>query len=384
MLEQATAMLDEQRDRLTGAYGRDIGRDVADVPTPALLLDLRAAERNIERMAAAVTVRGSSLRPHVKAHKSPDLARLQVEAGAVGISTATIWEAMVMAASGLDDVFLVNTVAGAEHIRLLARLAVERRISVAVDDVGNARQLAVAARDTGADLSLVIEVDTGMDRAGVDTAQAAGELARDILDLDGVRLVGVTGYEGHCSMEDDVAARTVLHGQAMDLLLRARDAVATAGIDRPIVSAGGTRTWWLGASTHGVTELQAGTYVLMDAFHSGLEGDFEFALHVASTVISRPPGRLIVDAGSKTIADPDLARIVGHGLPVVRFDEEHGIFASSAPEPGLGSVVRLIPGYAPSTVNAFDVYHVIDGGVVTDIWPVTPRGPGHDGLASIT
>jgi D-serine deaminase-like pyridoxal phosphate-dependent protein len=166
----------------------------------------------------------------------------------------------------------------------------------------------------------------------------------------------------------------------MERLLAARDAILAEGLACPIVSAGGTRTWWLTAATPGVTEVQAGTYVVMDAFHSGLEGGFEHAVHIGTRVISRAPGRLIVDVGSKTVAAATLARLVGYDLPVFRFDEEHGIFDATAPEPRVGSYLRLVPGYGPSTIASFDVFHVLEEDRVVDVWPVIPRGPGHVGL----
>jgi D-serine deaminase-like pyridoxal phosphate-dependent protein len=354
---------------------------VDELPTPALLLDLAATRRNVERMARGVAERGCALRPHVKAHKSPDLAGMQLDSGAIGLSVATVWEALVMAAAGHDDLFVVNTVAGAAKLDALARLARVRRVLVAVEDVSNARSVADAAQRAGSELGVLIEIDTGMDRAGLDVPGEAAPLAAAVAGMAGLRLAGVTGYEGHCSMEEDVTARAALQRDAMALLLEARDAILAAGLPCPIVSAGGTRTWWLTAGTDGVTEIQAGTYAIMDAFHSGLEGGFEPAAPIATTVISRPADRLIVDVGSKTVADPDLSRLVGLDLPVVRFDEEHGIFEASAAAPPIGASLRLVPGYAPTTVNAFDVFHVVEDDRVVDIWPIIPRGPGHGGLA---
>ena len=214
-------LLAETRDRVRRQYGQAIGRPVAAVTTPALLLDLPAARRNMERMAAGMAGLPASLRPHVKGHKSPDLALLQAQAGARGFSTATVWEAAVLAEAGLDDLFVVNTVAGPAKIALLAALARERRILVAVDDLANARDLSRAAQEAGATLGVLIEIDTGMRRAGLDDPALAAELARRLAELPGLRVEGVTGYEGHCSLEDDVARRTVKQRAAMELLLAA-------------------------------------------------------------------------------------------------------------------------------------------------------------------
>jgi D-serine deaminase-like pyridoxal phosphate-dependent protein len=383
VLSAASHLLDETRDRVRRQYGASIGQPVEAVPTPALLLDLPAARRNIQRMAEGVASLPAVLRPHVKGHKSPDLARLQAQAGAQGFSTATVWEAIVLAAAGFDDLFVVNTVAGPAKIAALAELARERRVLLAVDDLTNAAELSRAAVRAGSTLGVLIEIDTGMARAGLTDPAAAAGLARQLAALPGIRFEGVTGYEGHCSLEDDVARRTVKQRAAMDLFLAAVTAIEDAGVPCSIVSAGGTRTWWLTAATSGVTEIQAGTYLLMDRFHSGIKGGFEPAATVLTTVISRSPRFVILDAGNKSVAAPDLTVIAEHDLENVRFDEEHGVFA--APADGaiaVGDVVRLLPGYAPSTVNMYDAYHVIENGEVVDIWPIVPRGPGHHGLAN--
>ena len=371
-----------QYEQLRHEYGGAVGRHRSELVTPALVLDLPAARRNIERMADALRPLPAAIRPHIKVHKSPELARLQVEAGAIGLSTATVWEASVLARFGLDHLFVVNTVVGAEKVRVLAELARERDVIVAVDDPANAAQLAAAAGVAGSELGVCIEIDTGMDRCGVDDAAAALALARRIVGMPGLRLVGITGYEGHCSLTEDRERRHALQREAMALFVGVADRLEADGIPVPIRSAGGTATWDWTAAYPGVTEIQAGSYVVMDQFHARMVGGFEHALTVAATVISRPRGRVIIDAGSKSIGDGELSRIIGHDEPVVRFDEEHGVFAAGAAPPRLGEVVAVVPGYAPSTVNWFDAYHVIDGdGMVVDIWPVIPRGPGHHGLA---
>lgn len=380
------SLLESTRDAVMNAYGRAIGQPVETLTTPALLLDLPAARRNIARMAEGLAAISPtvSVRPHVKTHKSPDLARLQADAGAGGFSTATVWEAVVLAEAGLDDLFVVNTIEGDSRIACLAKLARERRALVATDHLDNARRLSRAAVAAGATLRVLIEIDTGMRRCGLADPSQAADLAGRLGDLPGLEFAGVTGYEGHCSLEDDVAMRAIKQRRAMDVLLSAVAAIEAKGIPCPIVSAGGTRTWWLTAATPGITEIQAGTYLLMDRFHSGITGDFEPALRILSTVISRSPDRLVVDAGSKAIADADQAAIDGIALPNLGFDEEHGRFGIV---PGLdlvpGDTVQILPGYAPSTINLYDAYHVVDDGQVVDIWPIVPRGPGHHGLVPI-
>ena len=181
-------------------------------------------------MAEGMAGLPAALRPHVKGHKSPDLARLQAEAGAQGFSTATVWEAVILAEAGFDDLFVVNTVAGAAKIARLVDLARERRVLVAVDDLENARDLSRAATQAGSTLGVLIEIDTGMRRAGLTDSTAAAALAQQLADLPGLRLEGVTGYEGHCSLEDDVGERMLKQRAAMDVLLAAVAAIEDAGV----------------------------------------------------------------------------------------------------------------------------------------------------------
>lgn len=371
----------ETEERVMRAYGSAIGRHRREVITPALILDLPTARRNIAKMADRLRSMPAKLRPHIKVHKSPQLAQMQMEAGAIGISTATVWEAMVMVGSGFDGVFVVNTVAGPDKVAALAALAQEAQVMVAVDDADNATQIAAAAQGAGSTIGALIEVDTGMDRAGVDTADQAAKLARHVDSLAGVRLLGVTGYEGHCSLTAERELRHERQRAAMHFLVEVADRITSEGLPCEIVSAGGTATWDWTAADPRITEIQAGSYVVMDNFHRAMVGDFEPALTVLATVISRPPDRVIVDAGNKSMGAPALASIAGHDLPVCRFDEEHGIFAAR-PDDRLkvGDVVELVPGYAAGTVNWYDAYHVVEGDHVVDVWPVIPRGPGHGGL----
>ncbi len=381
----AAQILDEAYERARREYGDAIGQRRADLVTPALVLDADAAQRNIDHMAAELTRMGAAtIRPHYKTHKSPDLARRQVQAGAGGLSMATVWEAAILAAAGMDDLFVVNTVAHPAKIRMLAELARDHRILVAVDEAPNAEAHSAAAVKAGSTLGIMVEVDTGMDRCGVDTAQDCLALARHVTDLPGLRFDGITGYEGHCSLTFDNVLRHQRQREAMNFFTSVAGLLESHGIPCPIRSAGGIATWNWTAAFPGLTEIQAGTYVVMDNFHGQMVPDFEHSLTIQATVISRQSDKVIVDAGNKSVADPADVSIVGHDLKVFRFDEEHGIFA--APDGSslrVGDAVALVPGYSPSTVNWYDVYHVVRDGVVTDIWPIIPRGPGHHGLASV-
>ena len=280
---------------------------------------------------------------------------------------------------------MVNTVSHPAKIAVLARLAADHRILVAVDEAPNATTLSAAATAAGATLGVLVEVDTGMDRCGTDTPEQTLALARQVIDLPGLRFEGITGYEGHCSLTFDNAHRRERQRAAMTFFTDVAGLLEADGIRCGIRSAGGIATWRWTAGWPGVTEIQAGTYVVMDNYHDHMAPGFEHSLTVQASVISRPGDRVIVDAGSKSIADPAYVTVVGHDwLSVVRFDEEHGVFAA----PGgsglaVGDSVALVPGYSPSTVNCYDVYHVVRDGTVIDVWPIIPRGPGHHGLAGL-
>jgi len=385
-MPDSAPVLQEAYDQVRRQYGDAIGQHRTELITPALVLDSDAAQRNIDHMASELRGLGkATIRPHYKTHKSPDLARRQLEAGAGGLSMATVWEAAVLAAAGMDDLFVVNTVAHPAKLRMLAELARDHRILVAVDEARNAAAHSAAAVAAGSTLGIMVEVDTGMDRCGVDTAQECLVLARQVMELPGLRFEGITGYEGHCSLTPESELRRERQREAMTFFTGVADLLETNGLPCKIRSAGGIATWRWTAGYPGLTEIQAGTYVVMDNFHGKMVPGFEHSLTIQATVISRQSGKVIVDAGNKSVADPADVTIVGHDLEVFRFDEEHGIF--SAPRGSslrVGDAVALVPGYSPSTVNWYDAYHVVHDDVVVDVWPIIPRGPGHHGLADLT
>jgi D-serine deaminase-like pyridoxal phosphate-dependent protein len=381
----ASLLLAESRDRVQRQYGYAVGMHRDELITPALVLDIDAAQRNIDRMASELRRIGpATIRPHYKTHKSPDIARRQVEAGAGGLSMATVWEAAVLAGDGLDDLFVVNTVSHPDKIRVLAELARDRRILVAVDEAANAVAHSAAAVRAGSTVGIFVEVDTGMNRCGVDTADEALTLARRVTELPGLRFEGITGYEGHCTLTPEEDLRHAKQQEAMELFTGVADFLEAHGVPCAIRSAGGIATWHWTAAYPGITEIQAGSYVVMDNFHGKMVPGFEHSLTIQASVISTQSKQVIVDAGNKSVADPYNATIVGHDLKVFRSDEEHGLFSAPQDSPlKVGDSIALVPGYSPSTVNFYDAFHVVQDDVVVDIWPVIPRGPGHHGLAPV-
>jgi D-serine deaminase-like pyridoxal phosphate-dependent protein len=378
-------ILREAYDNVRREYRTAIGQRRDELITPALVLDVDAAQRNIDHMASELKrMGGATIRPHYKTHKSPDLARRQLQAGAGGLSMATVWEAAILAAAGMDDLFVVNMVAHPGKVRVLAELARDHRVLVAVDEAANAAALSAAAVTAGSTLGIMVEVDTGMDRCGVDDAADCLAVARQVMDMPGLRFEGITGYEGHCSLTPDNELRHERQREAMKFFTGVAGLLEADGIGCPIRSAGGIATWNWTAAYPGMTEIQAGTYVVMDNFHGRMVPGFEHSLTIQATVISRQSGKVIVDAGNKSVADPADVTMVGHDHKVFRFDEEHGIFDASGGSPlRVGDPVALVPGYSPSTVNWYDAYHVVHEDVVVDIWPIIPRGPGHHGISDL-
>ena len=256
-------------------------------------------------------------------------------------------------------------------------------MTVAVDDERNAADIAEAAAAAGSEVSVLIEVDIGMGRGGVRSPEAAIGLARAVNQLRGLHFRGVQGYEGHCMLDPDREVRTRKVETAIDYLGGVVDRLEESGIACEVVSAGGTGSYDITANHPRVTEIQAGSYVFMDKFHDTLVPGFAQALTVLGTVVIKKDKTVVLDAGRKSIGvDYYLGAMKDYPSSKARyFAEEHAVFdVDDASAFELGDTVELTPGYAPSTVNLYDAYHVVEGGVVVDIWPVFPRGPGHSGL----
>jgi D-serine deaminase-like pyridoxal phosphate-dependent protein len=376
-------MIPAWHDRVRKVYGAAIGRFRRHLVTPALIMDLDVVRRNIEHMMRQLSTMRAKLRPHVKCQKSPELARLQVDAGAVGVCTATVWEAIIMSRAGIHDVLIANQVAGREKITALAYEAREGSFTVAIDDAQNAEDHSNALQAAGSKLDVLIEIDVGMGRGGVRSAEEAVRLAEHVAKLPGLRLRGVQGYEGHCMHEPDRAVRTQKAMAAMDYVGTVVDRLAAAGFACEVVSAGGTGTYDITGNSPRVTEIQAGSYTFMDKFHGNLVPGFSQALTVLGTVVIQHGKTVVLDSGRKSVGIDFVApTMVDYPYYSARyFAEEHALFDVDERCPlKLGDTVELVPGYAPTTVNLYDAYHVVEKDLVVDIWPIVPRGPGHGGI----
>jgi D-serine deaminase-like pyridoxal phosphate-dependent protein len=349
-----------------------------EIPTPALVIDEPALERNIARMAAYFADGPCRLRPHFKAHKTPEIARRQLGAGsAVGLTCATITEAEV-AASVCDDLLIANEIVSPEKCARIAILARGRRVRVAVDSTTGLTRLAEAAVRTGVSIGVLVDVNVGQNRCGVLPGRAALELAERVHATPGVVLDGVMGYEGHVQAVSGRKERESAAGTAMLSLVATAELIRGNGLPCDIVSAGGTGTFDISSRVDGVTEIQAGSYALMDSDYGKLDLPFEQALFVLATVISRPTAeRIILDCGHKACAkDHGLPTIVGMtATVVVGLNDEHATVTVPATAAlSVGDRVRVCPSHIDPTMNLHDEVFAVNGDEVVGVWPITARG----------
>jgi D-serine deaminase-like pyridoxal phosphate-dependent protein len=346
---------------------------IQSLETPVPVIDLAVVERNLAAMQAYCTAHGLALRPHIKTHKLPQFARRQIELGAGGITCQKLGEAEVMVEAGLDDILISYPLIGPAKALRLAALARRARLRVAADNPLALATAAEARRAAQAEIGVLVEFDSGGQRTGVTSVDAALALARQVPQA-GLRFDGLMTYPSSAATTGFVTA--------------ARDAFAAAGMAIAVVSGGGT-PGARDAHTLGVlTELRVGTYIYHDRSTVALGAARleDCALLVHATVVSRPtPERAIIDAGSKTLSS-DLAPPQagpGYGLLVdypeaviVRLNEEHGILdlAGCARRPALGEVVRIVPNHVCVVSNLHDAVVVTRDGEIVGTWPVAARG----------
>ena len=356
-----------------------IGTPKTALDTPALCLDLGVVESNIRRMAGYFQDGPVRLRPHTKTHKSPVLAHMQVAAGAIGITCAKLGEAEVMAEAGLKDILIANQIVGAGKIARLVNLAALTEVMVAVDDAANVEELDRAARAAGVTLRILVEVNIGMNRCGVVPGQPVHDLACRVAVAPGLRFEGLMGYEGHTVFIRDPEERRRKTEESLAGLVKSADLVRSAGIPVRIVSSGGTGTCFITGRYPGITELQVGSYITMDAQYREEVGmDFAYGLTVMSTVVSAPtPDRAECDAGLKTITqDFGLPRVIDPpGWELAGLAEEHGhLHRLDGPPLRPGDKVEIVPNHGCTTINLHDEYWVIRDGVLAAVWPIAGRG----------
>jgi len=358
-----------------------IPRTVAEITTPALVVDFDAMERNVRKMAEFFAESDCKLRPHFKAHKTPEIARRQLDAGScTGLTCATVREAE-FAAEFCDDILIANQVIGSDKCTRVAAIAGRGiDIKVAVDSPEGVRMISEAARQAGAEVGVLVDVNVGMPRCGVQPGEPAAALARQVSDTAGLTLRGAMGYEGHAVGIPDREKREPATLNAMESLILSVEAIREAGLPCEIVSAGGTGTFDITGRIHGITEIQAGSYVLMDTAYSKLDIPFEQAFWVLGTVLSRPsPGLCVADTGLKSNTEdhgnPGVQGI--EGASVLFLSDEHAsITVPPQATIEVGDRIRLTPSHIDPTINLHDVMYALKGDDVVEVWPISARGHG--------
>lgn len=368
-----------------------IGQGVAAIDTPALVVDLDAMERNLQRMADYAKAHGMKLRPHAKMHKSATLGLRQMQAGAVGLCVQKTSEAEALAAAGVHDLYISNEVIAPAKLARVAALARQLavhggRLAIAVDSLMGIEHLAQALGGGEDLIDVYIELDVGQKRCGVATPADVVPLAQAIARHPALRLAGLQAYNGRAQHLRSVAERRAALAEVVRLVQETRRLVEAAGLSLPLVTGAGSGTFGLESTSGVFGELQAGSYLFMDGDYARNEADpaqpaFEHALFVKTQVMSASAGHVVVDAGHKSHAiDSGLPRVHGEPLEATGCSDEHTTLRTTgtAPLPALGSTLWLIPGHCDPTVNLHDwmvgVRGGLQAGTVEELIRVDTRG----------
>jgi 3-hydroxy-D-aspartate aldolase len=361
-----------------------VGMPLAEVDTPALILELDPFERNLRRLHESLSGLTIAVRPHAKSHKCPQIAMRQIALGAVGVCCQKVSEAEALVEGGVHDVLVANEVVGATKIRRVMALRRQAQVTVCADNAENVAELARAAEAQGVVLDVLVEINVGANRCGIEPGEPAVKLAQQVAASPHLRFAGLQAYQGAAQHVRKVEERRAAIEAAVAQVTRTRELLSAAGLSCPKVTGAGTGTYVFEATSRVYDELQAGSYIFMDADYarndwteSGIPR-FEHSLFVWTTVMSRPSAdRAIVDAGLKASSiDSGMPRIAAEGpAEYIKASDEHGVVQlNGAPGYALGEKLKLIPGHCDPTVNLYDHYICIRNARVEAIWPITARG----------
>jgi D-serine deaminase-like pyridoxal phosphate-dependent protein len=361
-----------------------IGRPIADLDTPVLLLDLDRFDRNAARLAGVIHAGGKAWRPHSKGHKSPWIAKRQAALGAIGVTCAKVGEAEVMVEHGITSVLVANELATPTKVTRLARLLDRAEVMCCADDRGAVELAASVGEAAGVEIPMLVDVNIGMDRTGVLPGRPGLELARAIDRATGARFAGIMGYEGHVLTLWPEEARARATEESIAGLRETAALIEADGIPVPIVSGAGSGNHVEASAITGLTELQAGGACFMDRFYGVechlVEQGFEYALTVLTTVTSRPAAdRVITDAGFKTLSTRDEmpSLVMDHEeLALIYLSAEHGSWrvTGDGPPLAIGDQLQLLPDYHDTTTFRHDEMVGTRAGVVERIIPLLARG----------
>lgn len=359
---------------------------IDELSTPALTVDLDVLERNLDRMAAYCREHKLGLRPHTKTHKTPEIARMQLERGAVGLTVAKTGEAEVMAAATPAEILVAFPILGSEKLKRIAGLAKQRRMLISLDSELAAREVSAAAAAQGAQIGVLVEFDAGLHRCGLQTGADCIRLAQAVSAMPGLKFRGLMTYPGN--IWGEAASRESEAAAVAEVLARILSAFDDAHIPVEIVSGGSTPSSRLSHEIRGLTEIRPGTYVFNDlnTYYQGVCALEDCAARIVATVVSTAvPGRAMIDAGSKTFSSDLLSSGPKSGYGMVleapeaklfKLNEEHGHLDVSACKRPLrvGEVVTVIPNHVCTCVNMHDEMFLVRHGQVEGCWRVAGRG----------
>jgi len=358
-----------------------------EVPTPAVLIDLDKLERNIAKMQAFVKSKGCNIRPHAKSHKSPFIAKKQIQAGAIGQCAQTLGETEALVFAGIDHILLTHNLASANSIDRFLSLKRNADVMITVDGTENAGMLASAARRRGLTADVIVEVNIGNNKSGQEPGEPAAKFARWVTETEGLRLRGIMGYEGNIQLNTpNFDERKTKALAALDGMTQTISSLKTMGITPEIVTCGGTGTYNITAGYPGVTEIQPGSYIYMDRRYGEIKtsgDDFEHAMTVIGTVVSTAtPTRAVTDIGWKAVGIEYEGLGIG-GMPSILLPglryrpggDEHGVLEAEDPKyrPNVGDRVRVIPAHCDTTLNMYSNFYGVRGDNVEVVCPVARR-----------
>ncbi len=360
---------------------------ITDIDTPAVLIERSILEENVRSMQELADGRSVNLRVHIKTHKIPELAKLQIKAGAVGIAVAKLGEAEVMADAGIKDIQIANIIVGEQKVKRLLKLHTKCKLSVAVDSIENVKELSKVFSKKGRSINVLLKVNTGLNRCGLDSLDEIIRFFKKTINLPGIKVVGLMTHAGHAyaaGTRDEIKAIGRSEGSTLVEYARRLKAL---GYDMRVLSVGSTPTAQYCSKVKGVTELRVGNYIFNDMTQVAL-GTVSIrrcALTVLTTVISTPSNdRAVIDSGSKALGLDKGAhgretlkgygKIIGGGGVLARLSEEHGIIENFTRRFTIGQKVRIIPNHACTVMNLFDFAYLVDGSKVIRRYDISARG----------
>jgi len=351
-----------------------IGKSMYDLDTPSLIIDIGIVKKNIKKMAGYFKDRPCQVRPHTKTHKLPYIAHLQIEAGAMGVTCARLSEAQVFMQHGIKDILLANQVVGEAKIQKLVGISQMGDITICIDSIGNARAISEIAGHAGMKINVLVEVDVGLKRCGIEPGIKVLDFTKEILLLPNLNFRGLIGYEGSVSIDDDNEKLAKVK-ESNNKLVDSKKLLVRDGIEVMWTSAGGSNTYEITGNNPEISDVQVGSYVTMDLYNTKYGQKYDQALYVLTTVISKSKNTAVTDAGQKSISyDLGMPQIHRRDdAEICALNEEHGRIKHNG-NIKIGEKLLTVPWHGCTTVSMYDWVALINNKMVIDILPVAARG----------